>query len=181
MDDLDAGFAIARAGDAVGERPAGRRSGTSASTPKWLPNYPPDDGEPRWSRQTWSTAWGKYRRTVARTLAGTGELAVFAARLPTRRALAFATSLADLAQYHDEQRRYRMLVVAQGRSTPVTFNAAGAQPGWNELGEFPLASGDARLVIFGEMAGTSVIADAIRWLRADAPSPAATAERPPAQ
>ena len=193
VDDLDAGFAIAPAGDAGGERPAGTT---------WLPNYPPDDGEPRWSRQTWSTAWGKYRRTVARTFAGTGKRAVFAAHLPTAgrwrlqyhwptwrevapaapaAGPAAAALAARMAQYHDEQRRYRMLVVAQGRSTPVTFNAAGAQPGWNELGEFPLASGEARVVVFGETAGTSVIADAIRWTRADAPSPTGTAEPPPAQ
>ncbi len=77
-------------------------------------------------------------------------------------------------------RRYRMLVVAEDRATPVAFNAAGAQPGWNDLGEFQLPAGDARLLVSGETAGTSVIADAIRWLHADGPSPAAT-ERPPAQ
>lgn len=191
VDDLDAGFAIASAEVAVGGRAA-------AST--WLPGYPPEDGEPRWSRQMWSTAWGKYRRTVTRTLAGTRDRAVFATHLPTaghwrlqyhwptwRKTApapaagpAAAAMAARMRQYHDEQRRYDMLVVAQGRTMPVTFNAAGAQPGWNELGEFQLAAGDARLVVSGETAGTSVIADAIRWHRADAPSPATT-ERPPAQ
>lgn len=193
VDDLDADFAIAPA-DAA----AGRRIATST----WLPSYPPEDSEPRWSRQTWPTAWGKYRRTVARTLAGAGERAVFAAHLPTAghwrlqyhwptwpkaapavppaAEPAAAAMAARMRQYHDEQRRYRMLVVAEDRTMPVAFNAAGAQPGWNDLGEFQLTAGAARLVVSGETAGASVIADAIRWLHADGPSPAAT-ERPPAQ
>ena len=179
VDDLDAGFAIAAAGDAaLGElEPA-----------PWLPIYQAQ-GAPAWGRLRWSSAWGKYRRTVARTLAGNGrEAAVFRAQLPVagRWRLAYhwpewreptiaeghpqaAAEEFGLRRYYDQQGPYAMRVVtAAGVATVVDFTGVGAEAGWNALGDFDLAAGEVRVMVSNQTPGESVIADAIRWLRLDA-------------
>lgn len=178
VDDLDAGFAIAPMADA----PHG------ALTPaRWLPRYSVLDA-PRWSRKEWGAAWGKYRRTVARTLAGEGRnAAVFAAHLPAQgrwrldyrwpksRKVAIqkghpaARIFASMQQiYYDEQGPYDIRVITASGTTAVEFNGAQANAGWNTLGDFDLPAGEVRVVVSDETAGESVIADAIRWLRVDA-------------
>lgn len=173
VDDLDAGFSVVPAGDVLlDELKATAR----------LPTYDPQRA-PAWSRLRWSTAWGKYRRT----LAGEGrEAAVFRARLPVagRWRLAYhwpqwreitvpkghpsaAAHAAGLRRYYDEQGPYAMLVASPAGARAVDFTGVGAQAGWNTLGDFDLAAGEVRLVVTNETSGESVIADAIRWLRVD--------------
>lgn len=177
VDDLDAGFSIAPAGAAaLGELEAA----------SWLPTYEPRSA-PAWSRLRWSTAWGKYRRTVARTLAGKGrEAAVFRVHLPVsgRWRLAYhwpkwreptvqagqlgAADTYGLRRYYDKQGPYEIHVVtATGAATAVDFTGIGAEAGWNALGDFDLAAGEVRLVVSNNTPGESVIADAIRWSRVD--------------
>ena len=189
VDDLDAGFAIAPAGDAA--------RGEIEPAP-WLPFYEAQ-GAPAWGRLRWSTAWGKYRRTVARTLAGNGrEAAVFRAHLPVagRWRLAYhwpewreptiaeghpqaAAEEFGLRRYYDQQGPYAMRVVtAAGVATVVDFTGVGAEAGWNALGDFDLAAGEVRLVVSNQTPGDSVIADAIRWLRLDEQNPGSAGVSP---
>lgn len=177
VDDLDAGFSVVPTSDVLLDE----REATA-----WLPTYDPQ-GAPVWSRLRWSTAWGKYRRTVARTLAGEGrEAAVFRAHLPAagRWRLAYhwphwreitfpkghpsaAAHAAWLRRYYDKQGPYAMLVASPAGAQTVDFTGVGAQAGWNTLGDFDLAAGEVRLVVTNKTSGESVIADAIRWLRVD--------------
>ena len=56
-----------------------------------------------------------------------------------------------------------MSLVASGERTPIEFDAAAAEPGWNPLGEFRFAAGDASIEITNETNGRAIIADAVRW------------------
>ena len=185
VDDLDAGFAVAPMADAPH---------ATLAPARWLPRYSVLDA-PRWSRKEWGTVWGKYRRTVARTLAGDGRnAAVFAAHLPAggrwrldyhwpkwrkvtiQKGQPAARIFASMQQiYYDEQGAYDMRVITAAGTTAVEFNGAQANAGWNTLGDFDLPAGEVRVVVSDETTGESVIADAIRWLRVDTPDVGATA------
>ena len=185
VDDLDPGFSIALAAEAA----LGEHQGSP-----WLPHYPPDSARAQWSRQHWESAWGKYRRTVARTLPGDGRhAAVFRVLLsvpgrwrlqyhwPTWRKVtppkiggpAAAMQALSLRRYFDKQGTYDMRVATAAHTTAVDFNGAAAVAGWNTLGDFDLDAGEVRLIVSDETPGDSVVADAIRWLRVDAPEASA--------
>ena len=177
VDDLDEGFATAPTADAP--------QGVLAPA-RWLPRYSLLDA-PRWSRKEWASAWGKYRRTVARTLTGDDDnAAVFAAHLPAagRWRLDYhwpkwqptpvqpgqlAIFAVGQRMYYDEQGPYDMRVITATGATAVEFSGAQANAGWNTLGDFDLPTGEVRVVVSDATSGESVIADAIRWLRVDAP------------
>ena len=177
VDDLDAGFAVA---------PMANAQRGVLAPPSWLPAYSLID-PPRWSRLRWATAWGKYRRTVARTLAGDGgNAAVFRTQLPApgRWRLHYhwpewrpvtvqpgqpAIFAIGQQRYYDKQGPYGMRVITAAGAEAVDFSGAQAEAGWNTIGDFHLPAGEVRVVVSNETPGESVIADAIRWLRLDAP------------
>lgn len=134
----------------------------------------------RWMRQELASAWGSYRRTAARAMAGDGDhAAVFAATLPSAGRWRLAYHLPDLAiqapagsrgpavvqpsPTSTRQGIYDMTLVAGERRTPVAFDATLAGPGWNEVGEFDLPAGPVALAVSNRTSGESVVADAIRW------------------
>ena len=53
------------------------------------------------------------------------------------------------------------------REWTLDFDAALGETGWNKIGEFDLPGGEVRLEVSSVTNGTIVIADAIRWRRAD--------------
>lgn len=57
-----------------------------------------------------------------------------------------------------------MMLVADGTETPVVFDGATAEIGWNKLGEYELVATEVRLEISSRTGGEMVIADAIRWV-----------------
>lgn len=173
IDDLDSGFST------IDRREDSRLGARAATSP-----YPPelDQGLPTWTREPgeWSraaipTSWGKYRHTVAGALAGDGkQVALFAADLPTPgrwrldyhipNRLAFgSTSLPSFGTLGS----FSMTLVANGTESPVVFDAATAEVGWNKLGEYTLSTTEARLEISSRTDGEMVIADAIRWVLLD--------------
>ena len=59
---------------------------------------------------------------------------------------------------------FDMTLVADGETTRVDFDGAGADPGWNKIGEFEFTTTEVRLEISSRTDGEMVIADAIRWI-----------------
>jgi len=109
---------------------------------------------PSWSRQEFGAAWGRYRRTLARAVAGDDlERAVFTARLPTasrwrpdyhipdlsprprRTGMQSWTMSGDWNGGHPGT--HDLTLAAQGKETTVVFDAgATTTPGWNHVGTF---------------------------------------------
>jgi len=123
----------------------------------------------RWSRMTYADAFGKYRRTMAIVRSGSGE-----------RSAGFRTELANAGEWeleyyfpglpgHGRRRTSRSpgtwkLTIEDGSGTrDLEFNAEGAEVGWNSLGRFEMAVGEATVRVSDDTDGDYVQADAIRW------------------
>ena len=174
IDDLHPGFTVETRGE-----PTNRRS--------WLarisdPNRPLDHGLPtitqtpgEWSRTTLALSWGKYRPTVAGAVAGDGfQVAVFAAELsePGRWELHYhipepESVIQNVPRAYGELGSFHMALDADGKRTPVAFDGAAAEVGWNKVGEYEFSSTSVRLEISSRTDGEMVIADAIRWAPLD--------------
>ena len=170
IDDLDAGFTVETRGEPMNRR-------------LWLaqtedPDRPHDHGLPtitrtpgEWSRTTLASSWGKYRPTVAGAVAGDGsQVAIFAAELPEPGRWQLHYHLPDpesviqnVPRAYGELGAYDMALVADGKKIPIAFDGAGAEVGWNKVGEYEFSSTSVRLEISSRTDGEMVIADAIRW------------------
>lgn len=199
VDDLDPGFAVESAGPVP--RLAARLvpKNDAALLDQGLPAYRQALGEGghmpasgllrrEWSRQEFGAAWGRHRRTLARAVAGDGlDRAAFTTRLPTAGRWHLAYHVPDLSR---RPRRtglqswtitgdwnggrlgtHELAVTANGEESTVVFDAAAAAPGWNRVGTFTLDAGEVRLTVSNRSSGQTVIADAVRWRRAERSSP----------
>lgn len=148
-----------------------------------------EDEPAGWTRQSNATAWGRYRRTVARVAVDDGAFQVaFVAELPRpgRWRLdyhlpdaafkpppgtdggdaAFRLDLTDAVDQGD----YDITVVHRGAAReahPAPFDGALGLPGWNPLGAFDLPAGEVAVVVSNAGGGEIAFADAVRWRRAD--------------
>lgn len=169
VDDLDPGFRL-ESGDGGGMRSRVAGRGGDKELDQGLP-VSESTRPARWSRMAHAYAHGKYRHTLAVVRGGKGEYVVsFAVDLP-------AAGRWDL-EYHlpwsaDDSRRKRdpgtwaMTLVDSSGDQEITFDADGADSGWNTLGTFEVADGEVALKITNETEGKYVVADAIRWSPAD--------------
>ena len=140
--------------------------------------------------------WGKYRRTLARIAAGKGAgKASFAAELPAagRWRLYYHLPGASMSEGHY---MYTMpaenaenaeswwipadafgdmdIAIVLGENdgsaaqppVKVPFDTAQATPGWNHLGTYDLPAGPVQVVVSDAASGDVVVADAVRWQRA---------------
>ncbi len=57
--------------------------------------------------------------------------------------------------------------VVGGEETPIRFEAAAANIGWNKLGDFSVSEAHVRLEVGTRSNGEIVVTDATRWLPAD--------------
>lgn len=144
-----------------------------------LPEHYTDAGARLWRRQENpdTVSWGKYRRTLTRIRAGTGEgRASFRAELPTAGTWRLAYHLPGASasegnrfqlppgwQAGDRFGTLEFEVVAGESRIPFTFDASTAVSGWNDLGTFDLPAGSVTLVVSDDTTGDIVVADAIRW------------------
>lgn len=177
VDDLDPGFSVVQ---------PSRKSlrlgfGGDEEDRATVREYDGDAGERRWRRQehTDTVSWGKYRRTLTRIRAGTGEgSASFRAELPTSGTWRLSYHLpgptaskrtrSDLSLFWratDSLGTLDLEIVASERRTPVNFDATIAVPGWNDLGTFELPAGPVTAVVSDATTGDIVVADAVRWKR----------------
>ena len=147
-----------------------------------LPAYPARRfAKSMWQRQEAPSGWGKYRRTIARSDAGTGRWAVaFKAALEEGRwrleyhlpeyVPAAPQRLRFGANYRVRPGSFNfgffdMKVVAGDVEQTLSFDASEADAGWNHLGDFDIQPGSVSLVVSNRTTGDIVIADAIRWRR----------------
>ncbi len=188
VDDLDPGFSVVLA-DGEGVRLGGAVAlPDDVDMDEGLPAFASHDPlRERWAREAQTDAWGRYRRTTARSPAGEGlEHAVFTARLPAagRWRLEYhlpplyaedapggsgPTIVVSITGGRGEMAHgsYDLTLRQDGTSRPVEFNATGASPGWQHVGEFELAAGEVSLIVSNRTSGSAVTADAIRWRQAD--------------
>ena len=187
VDDLDPGFAVERRS---GQHPVADGSrqtlgGNTADLDQGLPT------PGAWYRVSYPTSWGRYRHTVAGTPAGDGsQVALFAADLPTSGRWRLDFYLPDPqppgwgwppgSRSYSTLGTFDMKLAADGKTTPLLFDGAVAETGWNEVGEFEFAATQVRLEISSRTDGEMVIADAIRWVPlggTDAIAPDASGDR----
>ena len=125
-----------------------------------------------WTRATLSTGWGKYRHTVAGSLAGDGSsVATFATDLPEPGRWQLEYHVPDPRGPNPFGLRsygvlgaMTMTLIADGREAEIVFDGASAEVGWNKIGEFEFTSTHVRLEVSNRTDGEMVVADAIRWL-----------------
>ena len=179
VDDLDPGFSF------VSPPERGFRIGLSSDVDGGegtVPEY--DDAvrsAPGWHRQgdPQTTAWGKYRRTLMRILAGRGDgNATFTTELPAagrwRLSYHLPGALASegrnpalgIRRMDDNFGTYNLRIVAGEHARPVPFDARLAIPGWNAIGTYDLPAGPVGVEVSDATDGDIVVADAIRWQRA---------------
>jgi len=164
VDDLDPGFSVESDRAPGGFRLAAvGLFGMAPELDQGLPEFIAGTGTPReWSRLAAPLGWGKYRRTVAAVVSGSGaRRGVFSATLPRdgRWRLAYHLPAGVLPALGT----YDLTVRAGGTAREVEFDGGAAQGGWNVLGEFDLAAGETRVEVTDDSSGALVVADAIRW------------------
>ena len=175
VDDLDDGFRLESADDAS-RLGSGMAVVDGVETDAGLPVFR-RDRRPGWTRQALPTAWGRYRRTVARIVAGQGMAqATFDAELPESGRWLLSYHVPDLEKVgmyrhfrstNDDQGVHGIEISSGGTVTTVDFDGASATPGWNEIDAFDLDAGPVRVAVSDETSGNAVVADAIRWERSD--------------
>lgn len=173
VDDLDDGFGLESADDAS-RLGGGIGVADGVETDAGLPVFR-RDRRPGWTRQVLPTAWGRYRRTVARITAGQGMArANFVAELPEGGRWLLSYHVPDLEQVgmysyfrstNDDQGIQGIEVSSGDAVTTVDFDAAAATQGWNEIDAFDLVAGTVRVTVSDKTSGNTVVADAIRWER----------------
>ena len=189
VDDLDPQFAVEYANPQADPANAPGEGSVFAGPPpeldQGLPQFVPFPPSFNWTRQSAQKAWGRYRRTLARTPGGDGTAkAVFSATLPAggRWRLEYHLPLLDEvagavigigpggARAEKKLRpmrghgSYDMRLVVGGEEQELDFDGGAGEPGWNRIGDFNLQAGEVRLVVSDQTSGRVVIADAIRWL-----------------
>ena len=196
VDDLDPGFAIREHGTVLRRLERLRSflapTGLGDRQDPQIPAYRQISAHPTasppsaflgedWSRQEVGGAWGKYRRTVARSAAGDGtKQVVFSADLPVAGRWRLEYHLPDLTQrprfntfagtreafgtWHGGRLGIQhFFLVVGGKATPLEIDAGRAAAGWHTIGTFALTPGEVELVVSNRTSGQTVIADAVRW------------------
>ena len=171
VDDLDDGFRLESA--VAPTRLGGSNVAVGAEIDAGLPVH--HGGGPGWRRQSLPTAWGRYRRTVARVAVDQGaSRATFETELPEPGWWRLSYHVPDLKQValgsfawspRDELGVQGLEIASGGTATTVDFDAAAASTGWNEIDVFDLAAGPVRVTVSDRTTGQTVVADAVRWER----------------
>ena len=168
VDDLDDGFTVVDGGGGSGLRLGGGPD-DDVPTDQGLPvanqlsfSRPPS----RWSRRAASSAWGKYRHTLALVKAGEGNrTAVFTAEVPR-------SGTWELQLHLPSQPRtsvtgtWSLTVEDPGGNEPAEFDLSAGAEGWNSVGTFELTEGEVRVEMSDDTDAPYVLADAIRWIPA---------------
>ena len=172
VDDLDVGFSLTGAGG-CSRRPEDRSEGGGVDT---------DIGQYSWGQRGWRrqsdesvAAWGRYRRTLVRTPAGSGSTeACFATKLPAPGRWNLQVHLPGPSVSHGHWRptsplvrdalgSYDLRIAAGGEERSVSFDGTYAEMGWNDVGSFDVAGTEVRVAVSDRTSGDVVVADAVRW------------------
>jgi ABC-type transport system involved in multi-copper enzyme maturation permease subunit len=174
VDDLDPGFSLA------GE--------TGGSLLRWRPSKGDDeeDEEPRleeyvrgipdqWVNWTRDEAYGLYNHTMKLKGGGEGEFSArWAAKLPRRGRYEVLVYIGvvgkDLRAREDDEKLgsdYAYTIEHEDGPETATFDASGAEIGWNSLGTFYFSPDHEAVVTLSDRADGAVIADAVKFTFAD--------------
>ena len=179
VDDLDSGYSYVSP-PRRGFRLAVGPEDTDAEMPEYNYLVP----APGWHRHgdPQTISWGRYRRTLTRIVAGTGEgRAMFAAELPVpgRWRLYYHLPGASASgrgalraggwSPGDDFGTYNLEIQAGDVRIPVAYDARMAVAGWNDIGTFELAAGPVSVAVTDATDGEVVVADAVRWQIVDGP------------
>jgi hypothetical protein len=171
VDDLDPGFSVVESTKGSWLRFA-RGSSQEIETDQGLPVvqniFRPAS---RWSRRSATTAYGKYRHTMAIVKAGNGDRrAIFSAEIPRAGEWELEYHLPALRRRgrrgggESMTGSWSLTIVDSSGSHEVSFDLAGSELGWNTLGSFEIADGEVRVEVSDQTDGRLVVADAIRWV-----------------
>jgi|TARA_B100000315_G_scaffold260913_1_gene327248 hypothetical protein len=189
IDDLDSGFTIWRAEPEEAARSSARvfcmlfvcggsLGDDAIDMDQGLPEHRSGRGRAKtWRREAYPDAWGRYRHTYALVHPGGGAShAAFTTTLPRAGRWRLSYYLPINTKPQDKDVRFDpgglyssyvgehdMTLVWDGNRQPIEFDGRVAAFGWNDLGEFELPKGEARLEVSNVTTGIVVIADAIRW------------------
>jgi hypothetical protein len=174
VDDQDEGFSVVTEESRRGTR-IGAREDDDAELDNGLPVQEFGPMPREWSRATSSTAYGRYRHTVAWTRKGKGDTrAELRAVLPK-------SGLWELEIHLPHKQRFRLasswgtwkLAIVQGSDRiNIDFDASAAARGWTLVDAFELADGEVTVELSDESTGMIVVADAVRWTPAAGNGPA---------
>jgi hypothetical protein len=167
VDDLDESFAVEETGERGMLRVGGR--GGDLTLDQGLP-ISSRLRATRWSRMAATTAYGKYRHTMAVIRAGAGDrTAVFTTELPDSGRWELEYFFARPTSRSAGRLKlgtWNLTLMDESGSQEITFDAGGSESGWNSLGTFEVAGGEVKLMVSNDTDGDYVVADAIRWKRA---------------
>ena len=188
VDDLDAGYSYVSPPQR-GFRLAFGSEDDNAEMPEYNYLVPAQGWHRHGDPQTIS--WGRYRRTLTRIVAGTGEgRATFATELPVPGAWRLYYHLPGVSatgrspsgaggwNVGDTFGTYNMTIRAGHLRIPVQYDARAATQGWNDIGTFELPAGPVALAVSDLTDGGVVVADAIRWEPVAPKAPESEAESP---
>jgi hypothetical protein len=168
VDDLDPGFAVQESDGSSGLR-IGGRGNTDEVLDHGLPIAEQGlSSADRWSRMKSADAFGRYRRTMAVVKGGEGKrTAEFTATLPNAGQWELDYYFTGFANRRGRSMRtpgkWKLVIEDSSGTREIEFDADGAETGWNSLGRFEMATGEAVVRVSDETDGDYVQADAIRW------------------
>ncbi len=127
-----------------------------------------------WREHTLAEAYGRYEKTYRQKQAGDGaQPAVWTARIPKAGAFDVGFYFPDPATAKREGigARFTLTVFCGGRADTLAMERDHMKAGWNHLGRYKFAEGEAAVVELSDLAEGRLYADAVRWRFVDRHAP----------
>lgn len=124
-----------------------------------------------WARRSVDGAWGEYRHTLVYIQPGDGSGAArFKTELPSAGRWKLQINIPAFEEVPIAKLgEWSLRIEGVGEVKSVSFDAASAREGWNDVGEYTIRSTQVAVVLSNQTTGMAVIADAVAWLPLDPP------------
>ena len=127
-----------------------------------------------WREHGLAEAYGRYEKTYRQKRAGDGaQPAVWTARIPKAGAFDVGFYFPDPARAKREGigARFTLTVFCGGKADTLAMERDRMKAGWNHLGRYKFAEGEAAVVELSDLAEGRLYADAVRWRFVDRHAP----------